>query len=294
MATNAHAVIYLVLYWHLRCVFSEILSDMSSMNEKNEALSRLRLLLEGDKRLHPRTDEEFLLRFLHVRKHDVEASMKTIQKYYRNRASCPEVYSNFVPSSVDSAGRRLLMVLPAKDVHGRPVLYSKPGLWNPREVSYVTLQKSVLLCLEHIATDPASQAAGVSILCDSAGFTLDKLFSCNIGLLRRFLEYVQDCMPMRLKAVHIIRESKAMDLLFVLLRPFIKRKLAQRIHFHGASYGKLYEDLPPSMLPEEYGGETEPYDCESFWNQMDSEEAAFVKNNEFGYFGAKPKRRSSR
>ncbi|XP_077561973.1 alpha-tocopherol transfer protein-like isoform X3 [Haemaphysalis longicornis] len=190
------------------------LSDMSSMNEKNEALSRLRLLLEG--------------------------------------------------------------------------------LWIPREVSYVTLQKSVLLCLEHMATDPASQAAGVSILCDSAGFTLDKLFSCNIGLLRRFLEYVQDCMPMRLKAVHIIRESKAMDLLFVLLRPFIKRKLAQRIHFHGASYGKLYEDLPPSVLPEEYGGETEPYDCESFWNQMDSEEAAFVKNNEFGYFGAKPKRRSSR
>lgn len=270
------------------------LSDMSNMNEKNEALSRLRLLLEGDKRLHPRTDEEFLLRFLHVRKYDVDASMKTIQNYYRNRASCPVVYSNFVPSSVDSAGRRLLMVLPAKDLHGRPVMYFKPGFWIPREVSYVTLQKSTLLCLEHVATDPASQAFGVSILCDSAGFTLDKLFSCDFGLLRRFLEYLQDCMPMRLKAVHIIRESKAMDLLFVLLRPFIKRKLAQRIHFHGTSYGKLCEDLPPSMLPEEYGGETEPYDCVSFWNQMDAEEAAFVENNQFGYLDAKLKRRSSR
>lgn len=272
----------------------EKLSDTSDMNEKNEAISRLRLLLEGDKTLHPKTNEDFLLRFLHVRKYDVAASMKTIQNYYRNRASCPVVYSDFVPSSVDSAGRKLLMILPAKDLHGRPVLYFKPGLWIPREVSHVMLQKSILLCLEHMASDPASQSAGVSILCDSAGFGLDKLFSCQFGLLRRFLEYLQDCMPMRLKAVHIIRESKAMDLLFVLLRPFIKRKLSQRIRFHGTSYGKLYEDLPQSMLPEECGGAAEPYDCSSFWNQMDCEETAFVENNRFGYLDAKPKRRSSR
>lgn len=269
-------------------------SDISDMNERNEALSRLRLLLEGHKTLHPRTDEDFLLRFLRVRKYDVEASMKTIQNYYRNRASCPAVYSNFVPSSVDSAARRLFMILPAKDVHGRLVLYVKPGSWITREVSYVSLQKAALLCMEHMATDPASQEVGVSILCDSAGFTLEKLFSCHFGLIRRFLEYLQDCMPMRLKAVHIIRESKAMDLLFVLIRPFIKRKLAQRIHFHGRSYEKLYEDLPPSMLPEEYGGKAEPFDCVNFWNQMDLEDAAFVENNRFGYIESEPKRRASK
>ncbi|XP_077483106.1 alpha-tocopherol transfer protein-like isoform X2 [Amblyomma americanum] len=247
-----------------------------------------------DKKLKPRTDEEFLVRFLRVRKYDVEAARRTVQKYYRNRAACPTVYSDFVPSSIDPSSRRIMMVLPSKDAHGRLVILFKAGVWVPSRKSYDLAQKAALVCLEHMAADPASQTAGVSILVDSDGFSLNSLLSCNLSLTRRFFEYLQDCMPMRLKGLHIIHESKAMDFLFAIMRPFIKRKLAERIHFHGTDYKNLHEEIPPTMLPEEYGGEAAPLDIEGFWRQMELQDAQFFENNRFGYPGSQPIRRASR
>ncbi|XP_077483107.1 alpha-tocopherol transfer protein-like isoform X3 [Amblyomma americanum] len=270
-------------------------TQRSDTKSEAEAILQLRQLLQEDKKLKPRTDEEFLVRFLRVRKYDVEAARRTVQKYYRNRAACPTVYSDFVPSSIDPSSRRIMMVLPSKDAHGRLVILFKAGVWVPSRKSYDLAQKAALVCLEHMAADPASQTAGVSILVDSDGFSLNSLLSCNLSLTRRFFEYLQDCMPMRLKGLHIIHESKAMDFLFAIMRPFIKRKLAERqIHFHGTDYKNLHEEIPPTMLPEEYGGEAAPLDIEGFWRQMELQDAQFFENNRFGYPGSQPIRRASR
>lgn len=262
--------------------------------EEKEAILQLRQLLKEETTLNPRTDDEFLLRFVRVRKCDVDTARRTVRSYYRNRASCPQLYSNFVPSSIDATTRKAIIILPSKDVHGRPVLLHKPGLQALDRGAYEMGQKALLVCLERIAADPISQTTGMTFIVDSAGFSLGKLIYCNLGYMRRFLEYLQDCMPMRLKALHIVHESKAIDLLYGALRPFLKRKLTDRLHFHGSNYENLLKEVPPEALPKECGGEVDALDFDGFWHQMDQEEALFVENNRFGYVDGNAEHSASR
>ncbi|XP_075748935.1 alpha-tocopherol transfer protein-like isoform X1 [Rhipicephalus microplus] len=251
--------------------------------KEKEAVLQLRQLLKEETKLNPRTDEEFLLRFVRVRKGDVDAARRTVRNYYKNRASYPQFYSNFVPSSINSETRRTMTILPSKDVLGRPVLLHKPGLLPLDRDAYDMGQKALFICIERIAADPVSQTTGISFIVDSAGFSLDRLFYCNLNNIRRTLEYLQDCMPIRLKALHIVHESKAIDFLYGILRPFLRRKLTERLHFHGSNYENLLSEIPPQTLPKECGGEADNLDFEGFWRQLDQEEVLFVDNNRFGY-----------
>lgn len=254
-----------------------------TLAKRQDALEKLTQLLEAEEELRANKDPKFLLRFLRVRKYNVDGALQTIRNYYKNRASCVSIFRDFLPRKAPPAGRNLMMVMPEKDVHGRPIILCKPGVWMPNELPYVDLQCTWLICMEHIAADPAAQILGVVLLVDYAEFTPDKILSLSIGLIRRALEYIQDCMPMRMKAVHIVRQSYAFDLFFALIKPFIRAKLAERFRFHGENFEKLHEEISPKTLPEEYGGQGPPVDHDAFWKLVDAEEKDFAAANRFGY-----------
>lgn len=248
-----------------------------------EALQKLKQLLSDEPDLNANKDTAFLLRFLRVRKYNIDLAQQTIRNYYRNRAAGASLYHDFLPSKTPPHARKLVMALPNTDVHGRPVFICRPGAWIPSEADFVDTQRAALICLEHLASDPAAQTLGITLIADYGGFTPDKMFYSNIGVLRRAVEYIQDCMPIRMKKVHFVKQSYAFDLLFALIRPFIKAKMAERFHFHGANFEKLLEEISPQALPEEYGGEAPPLDFDAFWSQLDAEESHFVAGNRFGY-----------
>ncbi|KAG0419098.1 hypothetical protein HPB47_004390 [Ixodes persulcatus] len=83
-----------------------------------------------------------------------------------------------------------------------------------------------------------------------------------------------DCLPARMKAFHAVRQSYAFNILFGLVRPFMKKKLADRIHLHGLNFENLHKEIPPSILPEEYGGDVPSLDFDAFWTQMEAQERA--------------------
>ncbi|KAM7313833.1 alpha-tocopherol transfer protein-like [Ixodes scapularis] len=266
----------------LRRIAEEELGETDTAREK--AVAHLRELLAAEEpELRPRTDENFLLRFIRVRKYDVEAALNTIKNYYRNRAACPSIYDDFLPSKVSPVARSLFMVLPERDVHGRLVLLAKAGSWMPSTLPYREFQQTTLMCFEHMADDPSAQTAGIVFLVDYQDFTPEKVFYYSIGLIRRAIEFLQDCLPARMKAFHAVRQSYAFNILFGLVRPFMKKKLADRIHLHGHDFENLHKEIPPSILPEEYGGDVPSLDFDAFWTQMEAQESSFVQNNSYGY-----------
>ncbi|KAH6930567.1 hypothetical protein HPB50_014733 [Hyalomma asiaticum] len=153
----------------------------------------------------------------------------------------------------------------------------------PDEVSYLDLHRAGLFCLEHLAQDPVTQVLGMVLLVDYGGFTVDKLLFLNITLLRRGLEYLQDCMPMRLKAAHTVRQSYAFDVLFALIKPFIKKKLTERLRLHGYSFESLHAEISPMALPEEYGGQRPPLDPEECWKRVEADKDYFASCCRYGY-----------
>ncbi|XP_050034338.2 retinaldehyde-binding protein 1-like isoform X2 [Dermacentor andersoni] len=197
--------------------------------KRKEALERLSELLEEEEGLCPRQDAAFLLRFLRVRKYNVEAALRTIRNYYRNRNTSGTIFEDLTPSSISEATRRIMMIMPGQDVCGRPIFLFKIGSWDIVESSYVEMHRAVMLCLEHLAKDATTQTLGMVMLFDYANLTPQKVLSINVGLIRRGFEYLQDCMPMRLKALYAVREGFAFDMIYALVRPFLKNKLTERV-----------------------------------------------------------------
>ncbi|KAH8024163.1 hypothetical protein HPB51_021784 [Rhipicephalus microplus] len=261
-----------------------------TLAKRREALNKLRQLLEAEPDLNANRDEEFLLRFLRVRKYNVESALQTIKNYYRNKASSDSLYRDFLPCTVPAAARQLVMILPDKDVFGRPVLLLKPGKrnvrassWMTNEVSYLDLHRAGLFCLEQLARDPAAQVLGIVLLIDFGGFTVDKLLFASVSLLRKGLDYLQDCMPVRLKVAHNVKQSYAFDVFHALVRPFIKQKLAERIRLHGYNFENIHKEISPMALPEEYGGGRPPLDPEECWKALDADKDYFEASSRYGY-----------
>ncbi|KAH9369063.1 hypothetical protein HPB48_002591 [Haemaphysalis longicornis] len=113
------------LPFKLQRIAEDELGETPAMRQ--EAVEKLKQLLSAEADLKANDDVKFLLRFLRVRKYNVDLALQTIRNYYRNRASCVSIYREFLPSKAPQHVRDLLMVLPETDVHGRPVFLCKPG-----------------------------------------------------------------------------------------------------------------------------------------------------------------------
>ncbi|KAH9374692.1 hypothetical protein HPB48_021144 [Haemaphysalis longicornis] len=88
---------------------------------------------------------------------------------------------------------------------------------------------------------------------------------------------------MRLKAVHKVRHGAAFDVLFAVARPFLKKKLFERIRLHGYKFNDLHKEIAPEVLPEEYGGQAPPLDFEGFWKHLESYDDDYRKDSSYGY-----------
>lgn len=58
---------------------------------------------------------------------------------------------------------------------------------------------------------------------------------------------------MRVKGIHILTTSKAVDFFLQIFKQAVNSKIAQRIHVH-AKIDTLYEYVPKDSLPLDYGG----------------------------------------
>ncbi|CAN7980945.1 unnamed protein product, partial [Ixodes pacificus] len=196
---------------------------------KIESLDKLNQLLDEEPDLYSRRDDEFLLRFLRVRKYNVDTAQKKVKEYYKTRKNFPSVFENFVPSNVKLDVRNMMMVLPQQDIHGRPVVLLKAGAWNPQTTSYGEALQGLALIMEHVIADPLVQTKGVTCIHDFGGFTAEKVLSINFGLLKMSLRLFLDCVPARIKATHVVKESYTFDMAYAMVRPFISKKMADRV-----------------------------------------------------------------
>ncbi|KAK8781463.1 hypothetical protein V5799_017197 [Amblyomma americanum] len=195
-------------------------------------------------------DDEFLLRFLRTKKFKVEVALRTIRNYYRHRRESPEIFQGLRPSKLrhvyQANGQ---MRLPHRDPDGRPIFVLRIGCWKPCEYDYYQLRKANMLCLEDICLDPA----------------------------------VQDCLPARFKAVHVVYQPSVFNVFFSLAKPFLTTKNINRIHIHGSDMASLHQHLPPSILPEEYGGVNGAFDNTKYCQSLYDREDSFVQDMKYGY-----------
>jgi len=224
---------------------------------KKEDIAELRQWMKSQNHL-PIVNDEQLILFHHSCYFNLEATKSCIEVYYTTRTNTPEFFQN---RDLDRAElKKALEVLqygclPAKDPHGYQIIFHRLKIFEPRQYVFndgvKLLSMAIDACLQAEGTVP-----GYVFLFDMKGVRLGHVTRLSLSSIKKFFLYIQEGMPVRLKAIHILNTQPVIDKIMMLIKPFMKKELTQLIHFHRENEVEaVHEVLPPKCLPSDFGGE---------------------------------------
>lgn len=101
--------------------------------------------------------------------------------------------------------------------------------WKPSEVSLQDLFRGIQLTVLGAMVEPLSQICGAIVVLDMDGLPMGHVLHFTPLFAAMLLDYLQDCICMRLKAVHIVNNSYIFNIVFNIFKPFIREKLRKRV-----------------------------------------------------------------
>ncbi|XP_062897492.1 alpha-tocopherol transfer protein-like isoform X2 [Mobula hypostoma] len=213
------------------------------------------MILKEAPNLNTRLDDAFLLRFLRARKFDYDRALKLLLNYHANQRTWPEVFANLRPSAIKHVlDSGFLTVLPYPDPLGRRILVIRPGRWKISDYPITENIRAIYITLEKLVQAEENQVNGIVILADYSGVTLSQAAQLGPFMAKKVIGILQDGFPMRIKTVNIINEPIIFKGIFAIIKPFLKEKMTERFVLHGSDLSSLHKDIPPNILPQEYGG----------------------------------------
>lgn len=130
----------------------------------------------------------------------------------------------------------------------------RPERWRHKEVTLDEVYKGCVVFLEAAMLEPETQVHGAIVIFDMDGLSLQQTWQFTPQFAKRIVDWLQDCMPLRVKAIHIINQPKIFNVVFALFKPFLREKLRGRIYFHSTDRNSLHSHISPMNLPPCYGG----------------------------------------
>ncbi|PSN31652.1 hypothetical protein C0J52_14955 [Blattella germanica] len=225
--------------------------------EYEEDVKHLRDWLKGQPHL-PDISDEHLYLFLHSCIHNLTLTKATIEHYYTLRTHSPELFDDRDPMSTDCQNvfnMSEFIPLTRTTPEGYNVVLYKLSDPDPAKLNFVSSLKAFFIFNDiRLAEDGLSP--GYVVIFDMKGVNLGHLTKVNLSAVKKFMTYIQECHPIRLKRVHVINTVAFMDKVLALVKPFMKSSLMSILHLHGP-VESLEKFLPLEILPEEYGGKSE-------------------------------------
>jgi len=202
-------------------------------------------------------DDQRLKTFLRGCKFSIEKVKKKLDMYYTMRNAVPEFFANRDVSRSDLKSLFDIVhipVLPGLTPNGRRVAMLRGVDKEIVTPNVADIMKLVLMIGDIRLLEEQKGVAGDVYIFDASVATPGHFAKFTPAIVKKFLICVQEAYPVKLKEVHIINVSPLVDTIINFVRPFLKEKIRQRIHFH-SSIESLYKFVPKAMLPNEYGGE---------------------------------------
>ncbi|CAK9814962.1 Alpha-tocopherol transfer protein-like [Anthophora plagiata] len=227
---------------------------------QKEALAQFKELLKAEKNLNvPLENEAWLIRFLRPCKYYPDSALKLVKNYYSFKVKHSNVYKDLKPSREKNIfEQNILQVLPNRDQHGRRLLIIELGKkWKHNKCSLDEVFKGCVLYVEAAMLEPATQIAGVVVVFDMDGLSLQQTWQFTPPFAKRIVDWLQDSVPLRVKNLHVVNQPYVFNMVFALFKPFLREKLKSRIVFHGTDRKSLHQYVSPKCLPACYGGTLE-------------------------------------
>ncbi|XP_011877600.1 PREDICTED: alpha-tocopherol transfer protein-like [Vollenhovia emeryi] len=253
-----------------------------------KGFKELKELISEEPDLHvPKDMEDFLIVFLRPCKWYAESAFSLMQRYYRFRQTYSHLYKDLSISkekTIMCAG--LVWFLPLRTKDGCRVVVFNCGKWDPKEISVDQCIRGWLVNVFMAFIENKTQIAGVHFILDVEGTSFSQLRHATVPLLRMLSHFLQRCMPFRIKGVHLVNQSRVVNVALALMKPFMEEKYRKRIYTHGINWESLMTHIDKRALPKKYGGEIEMPEeqyCVTLWQSLLYFEPAFVGELQYEY-----------
>lgn len=201
--------------------------------------------------------DEFRLRFLRARKFNIERAAVMMNNYINRRETFPEVFELLdKPEETlsDYLDTRFHTVIEGHARNGSAVVLNRPTFGCP-EPDMFKVFAAVFLAMERILEKEENQIHGITVINDLAYFNTHIVRQMNPSLAKKFMSMLQDTLPIRMKNLCVLNETTIFDVIFAIMKNFIRDKTRDRIVIIGSKWDLLHEKVDPRFLPEAYGGE---------------------------------------
>lgn len=270
----------------LLAIAKEQLRETPELREKG--IAELRELLKKNSDLCFPDDEEFLVIVLRCCHWYPEGAIKLLRQMAEFRKEHEKLLKGLMPEQekIPFTEGNVINVLTNKDHLNRRVLIVNNGkIWDPDVVSADSMFRMFYLIHILAQREKSTQICGCIVIYDFEGLGMKQIKSMSPGVVGRLLTFIQVACPLRIKEIHFVKQPFIFNMVWSLMKPFIKEKLKNRMFFHGDDMKKLHKFVPPEHLPKNYGG-TMPeinYSGKDWYQAVEKYEDAFKQYNTFGF-----------
>lgn len=128
--------------------------------------------------------------------------------------------------------------------------------------------------MEAAIKEPKTQVHGVVVMFDLESLSLTHFLQISPMFAAMLSNWVQECIPIRVKEIHMVYNSRIFNMIFNIFKPFLNAKIRNRvsldnridpgwiltgsnysqINFHGKDMPSLHKFIAPECLMSRYGG----------------------------------------
>ncbi|KAB0791369.1 hypothetical protein PPYR_03169 [Photinus pyralis] len=208
------------------------------------------------KQVHlPPISEMHLIVFLHSCYWSIERAKSTLERFFTYRKAWPEFFAGTDPrrpKMLSDMEVVLYAFLPKRTPENYRVFYIK---LLDHDLSRYVLKDQLKIMDMVLVVDilRSGTSDGLVIVCDFEDATVGHVLKTHVTEVKKFLTYLQEALPVRLKGLYYTNLGPIADLFKGLIKPLINKKLLECLHFTDSFEGVL-KFVPQECFPKEFGG----------------------------------------
>uniref|UniRef100_A0A0C9RRA5 TTPAL_4 protein n=1 Tax=Fopius arisanus TaxID=64838 RepID=A0A0C9RRA5_9HYME len=204
----------------------------------------------------PKISPTELAVFLHSNYYRVEPTKNTIETFYTIRSHIPEFFNNRDPFGVKELRQAFntacYMQLDGTTPEGYQIAYGRFIDLDPSHYVYNDCMKYWNMVTDLWIRQMGTMKGHLFVV-DIDGITFGHAGRLSPMGLKKYLTFLQEGLPVRLKGLHFLNSMPVMEIILGMMKPFMKKELMDILHIH-TSNETAAKFFPIELLPNESGG----------------------------------------
>ncbi|GAB0088704.1 alpha-tocopherol transfer protein-like [Sergentomyia squamirostris] len=225
----------------------------------------------------PKISEMEAILFLHSCYYSLEQTKKTIDTYYTIRTHSPEFFAKRDTNGndiLDSRETLLQISLPGLTAEGYKLIFVNFMDLDSSKFNFTAACKQFSFLSDlHLWSE--GTAEGHILIVNMQGVGFGHLARVGLLQLKKYITYLQDALPVRIKGLYFMNANLVTDKLVTMMKPFMNKHLVDALQTF-TTMEAIFRIIPQEMFPKEFGGQ-----CKSMTELQQDMKDILIKNRDF-------------